>query len=72
MTGIAAQQVMCGSVHYCAAETTALPLVAPLPPNFIVQPLQNLHIEMTSNTLSGVLNSLCTNLSLSKNSGNSL
>jgi hypothetical protein len=29
-----------------------LPLVAPLPLNFIAQPLQNLHAEMSSNTLS--------------------
>jgi hypothetical protein len=29
-----------------------LPHVAPLPPNCIAQPLQNVHIEMTSNTLS--------------------
>jgi hypothetical protein len=30
----------------------SLPLVTPLPPNCIAQPLQNLHVEMTSNTLS--------------------
>jgi hypothetical protein len=30
----------------------SLPLVVPLPLNCIIQPLQNLHIEMTSNTLS--------------------
>jgi hypothetical protein len=28
------------------------PLFAPLSPNYITQPLQNLHVEMTSNTLS--------------------
>jgi hypothetical protein len=42
---------MCGSVRYRDAETThcpCLPLVTPLPPNCITQPLQNLHIEMTS------------------------
>jgi hypothetical protein len=30
----------------------SLPLVAPLPPNFMAQPLQNLQVEMTSNILS--------------------
>jgi len=30
----------------------SLPLVAPFPPNCIVQPLQNLHVEMTINSLS--------------------
>jgi hypothetical protein len=48
MTGIAAQQAMCGSVRYRDAETThcpCLPLVTPLP-------LQNLHVEMISNILS--------------------
>jgi hypothetical protein len=30
----------------------SLPIVAPLPPNCIAQPLQNVHIEMTSNSLS--------------------
>jgi hypothetical protein len=28
----------------------SLPHAAPLPPNCIAQPLQNLHVEMTSNT----------------------
>jgi len=30
----------------------SLPLVAPFPPNCIVQPLQNLYVEMTINNLS--------------------
>jgi hypothetical protein len=30
----------------------SLPLVAPFPPNCIVQPLQNLHVEITINSLS--------------------
>jgi len=30
----------------------SLPLVTPFPPNCIAQPLQNLHIEMTINSLS--------------------
>ena len=30
----------------------SLPLVTPFPPNCIVQPLQNLHVEMTINSLS--------------------
>jgi hypothetical protein len=38
---------MCGSVRYRDAETT----VTPLPPNYIAQPLQKLHLEMTSNNL---------------------
>jgi hypothetical protein len=29
----------------------SLPLVAPLPPNRIAQPLQDLHVEMASNSL---------------------
>jgi hypothetical protein len=38
---------MCGSVRYRDAETAplSLPLAAPLPPNCISQPLQNLHAE---------------------------
>jgi hypothetical protein len=28
-----------------------LPLVAPLPPNFIAQPIRNLQVEITSNIL---------------------
>jgi hypothetical protein len=31
----------------------ALPLVTPLPPNSVAKPLQNLQVEMTSNTQSG-------------------
>jgi hypothetical protein len=46
MTGISAEQAMCGSVRYRDAET--LLLVAPIPPNCIAQPLQNLHVEMTT------------------------
>jgi hypothetical protein len=42
---IAAQQAVCGSVRYGDAETIA-------PPNYIAQPLQYLHVEMTSNALS--------------------
>jgi hypothetical protein len=51
------QQAMCGSVRYRDAETAvpALPLVAPLLPNCIEQPLHNLHVKMTSNTLSRLL-----------------
>jgi hypothetical protein len=51
MTGIAPQQAMYDSVRYRDAETTVPVLVAPLPPNCIAQPLQNCHVEMTSNTL---------------------
>jgi hypothetical protein len=32
----------------------SLPLVTPLPTNCIAQPLQNLHVEMTSNTVQAV------------------
>lgn len=31
----------------------SLPIVSPRPPNCVAQPLQNLHMEMTSNALSG-------------------
>jgi hypothetical protein len=52
MTGTAAQQAMCGSVRYRDAET-ALPacLLPPLLPNYKAQPLQNFHVELTSNAL---------------------
>jgi hypothetical protein len=50
-----------------------LSLVALLLLNCIAQPLQNLHIEMTRETLfPGDRNSWCTKLSMSKNSGNFL
>jgi hypothetical protein len=42
----------CVAQCYCNAETTILPPAVSLPPNCIAQRLQNLHIEMTSNTLS--------------------
>jgi hypothetical protein len=51
--------------HHCP-----LPLVSPLPPNCMAQPLQNLHDEMISNPLSR-LYERCTKLDV-KNSGNFL
>jgi hypothetical protein len=33
-------------------KALSLPLVTPLPPNRMAQPLQNLHVEMASNSLS--------------------
>jgi hypothetical protein len=46
MTRIAVRQAMRGLVRYRSAETKlSLQLVSPLP-------LQNLHVEMTNNTLS--------------------
>jgi hypothetical protein len=41
---------MCGSMRYRDAKTTAT--CSAIPPNCIAQPLQNLHVEITSNTLS--------------------
>jgi hypothetical protein len=49
------QEAMCGFVRYREAEATGpacLPLAAPLPPNCIAQPLQNLNVQMASKTLS--------------------
>jgi hypothetical protein len=39
-------------MHYHEVATTVLPLTALLPLNCITQSLQNLYVEMTSNTLS--------------------
>jgi hypothetical protein len=37
-------------MRYHDAETAVLALVAPLPPNRIAQPLQNLHVEISCRT----------------------
>jgi hypothetical protein len=51
--GISAQEAMCGSVRHHDVETTVAVTCRTASPNCIVaQPLQNLHAEMTSNTLS--------------------
>jgi hypothetical protein len=50
MTGTAAQQAVCGSVGYREAEST-VPVLS-CPSNCIAQPLQNLHVEMTSDAMS--------------------
>jgi hypothetical protein len=34
-------------------KALSLPLIAPLPPNCIAQPLQKLHVKITRNILSG-------------------
>jgi hypothetical protein len=54
MGRITVQQAKCGWMRYRDAENhcPCPPLVAPLPPSCIAQPLQNLRVEMTSNTLS--------------------
>jgi hypothetical protein len=44
--------VWLGALSWCRNHCPCLPLVAPLPQNYIAHSLQNLHIEMTSNTLS--------------------
>jgi hypothetical protein len=44
--------VWLGALSWCGNCFPCLPFVAPLPPNCIAQPLQNLHVEMTSNTMS--------------------
>jgi hypothetical protein len=44
--------VWLGALSWCRNRCPCLPLVAPLPPNCISQPLHNLQVEMTSNTLS--------------------
>jgi hypothetical protein len=63
--------VWLGALSCCRNHCPCLPLVAPLPPNCITQPLQKLHVEMTSNCLGGT-NSWCTKPSISNNSGNFL
>jgi hypothetical protein len=43
----------CAAQYIIAIQKpVSLPLFTPLPPNCITQPLQNLHVEMTSNTSS--------------------
>jgi hypothetical protein len=44
--------VWLGALLWCSNHCPCLPLVAPLPPNCTTQPLQTLHVAMTSNTLS--------------------
>jgi hypothetical protein len=50
----------------------SLPFVAPIPPNYITQPLQNIHIEMTDNTLSRQYEREVNQTAEVKNSGNFL
>jgi hypothetical protein len=46
------QLAMCGLCIIVMQKPLFQPLVLPLPLNCIAQALQNLHVEMTSNTLS--------------------
>jgi hypothetical protein len=43
--------VWLGALLWWMQKPLSLPLVTPLPRNCIAQPLQNLHVEMTSNGL---------------------
>jgi hypothetical protein len=43
--------VWLGALSRCRNHCPCPPRVSPLPPNCIAQPLQNLHVEMTNNTL---------------------
>jgi hypothetical protein len=43
--------VRLGASSWCRNRCPCLPLAEPLPPNCITEPLQNLHVEMTSLTL---------------------
>jgi hypothetical protein len=56
--------VWLGALSWCRNHCPCLPLVAPLPPNCITQPLQNLHCPGGTNS--------CTKPSMSTNSGNFL
>jgi hypothetical protein len=44
--------VWLGALSRCRNHCPCLPLVVPLPPNCIMQSLQNLYVQMTSNNLS--------------------
>jgi hypothetical protein len=50
----------------------SLQFVAPLPPNCIQQPLRNLHVEITSDTISQQYKTCCTKPSMTKNFRNYL
>jgi hypothetical protein len=45
--------VWLGALPWCRNHCPCMPLVEPLPPKWIAQPMQNLHVEITSSTLSG-------------------
>jgi hypothetical protein len=73
--GIAAQQALCGLVHYVIQKPLSLPLVTQLPLNCIMHPLQNLYMEMWKWSVTlcpGDTNSWCAKPLMSKNSRNLL